>query len=302
MTGAKILFTLLLLVVCGAEVKELSRLQLLSALNHWQEDVAVMFFAPWCQYCKQFSPYWEEIANVLETRKNMKLTRFNCELVIEGHGDVCHEFGVENYPSVYFIGYGNFFQSNSFKQNVVKYNADIYPDAVLIWLQMLNTISLYQRKWDALVYLLPFATRKSRLVLQQSELIEQNKALNEKLKHNKNVEEMEKSRKMLDKEIGVDRGDVFPLLHSLDVKNQKNLPLRMCVADYALEYCRIEDTFEHEYCSTITKCAQDFMRPEACRPSSCPFNQKRGCTLLSNCLDINVIKLYKAANDAIAPV
>jgi hypothetical protein len=109
---------------------------------------------------------------------------------------------VESYPSLYFIGYGNFYQSDSYRSNVVKYKADIYPDAILIWLRMLNSISSYQRKWDTFRSLLPFSTHKTLVEEQQTLLISEVDVLQHQLKDIKQVEERGRSRKILDE--GVD--------------------------------------------------------------------------------------------------
>ena len=128
--------------------------------------------------------------------------------------ELCQDLGVESYPSLYFIGYGNFYQSGSYKSNVVKYNADIYPDAILVWLRMLNTISSYQQKWDTFRSLLPFSSHKTRLHQQHAALVGEVDELQRHLKKFTQAEERERSRLLFDE--GVDRGDVFPLLSTLD--------------------------------------------------------------------------------------
>jgi hypothetical protein len=137
--------------------------------------------------------------------------------------EVCQELGVESYPSLYFIGYGNFHQyGRHLPPNVVKYNADIYPDAILVWLRMLNTISSYQQKWDNFRTLIPFSSHKTQLTLQHAALIDQVGVLQRQLDKHVHAEERENARRVLDEEAwtGVDRGDVFPLLNSLDPENE----------------------------------------------------------------------------------
>lgn len=128
--------------------------------------------------------------------------------------ELCRDFGVDSYPSLYFIGYGNFYQSGSFKENLVKYKADIYPDAILIWLRMLNTISSCQQKWDNLRSLLPFSSHRTLLAQQHSTLVDEAKDLRQRLQSYVQTEEREKAWKIMDQ--GVDRGDVFPLLNAID--------------------------------------------------------------------------------------
>ena len=184
---------------------------------------------------RQFTPFWEEMAELLEWRGNIRLTRFNCELSFEGHTgvtricfyclahfmfcnviiiDLCQEMGVDSYPSLYFIGYGDFYQSGSYRPNVVKFKTDIYPDAILIWLRMLNTISTYQQKWDVFRSLLPFSSHKTLISQQHATVIKEIEELQSRLDKMKQVEEREKRRKLFDNE--VDKGDVFPLLNSIN--------------------------------------------------------------------------------------
>ena len=60
------------------------------------------------------------------------------------------------YPSLYYLGFGNYHQSPAkgfiFGANdeprLVRYNADIYPEAIYDWILMLSKISWIQRKYD----------------------------------------------------------------------------------------------------------------------------------------------------------
>jgi hypothetical protein len=128
--------------------------------------------------------------------------------------ELCQELGVDSYPSLYFIGYGNFYQSGSYKPNIVKFTADIYPEAILIWLRMLNTISSYQQRWDVFRSLWPFSSHKTLLSRQHSALVHEVSALNHRLSAYTQSEERERSRSLFDE--GINRGDVFPLLSSID--------------------------------------------------------------------------------------
>jgi hypothetical protein len=136
--------------------------------------------------------------------------------------ELCHDLGVVSYPSLYFIGYGNFYQSGSYKSNIVKYNADIYPDAILVWLRMLNTISSYQQKWDMFRSLLPFSSHKTRLHHQHTALVSELDELQRGLQRFTLAEERAKAMEMFDE--GVDRGDVFPLLSTIDPTDEVTQP------------------------------------------------------------------------------
>lgn len=141
--------------------------------------------------------------------------------------ELCHAMGVDSYPSLYFIGYGDFRQAGSLQPNVVKFQADIYPDAILVWLRMLNTISTYQQMWDTLRSLLPFSSHQPLLARQQGALLEEVRVLRRQVRGLTRAEERRRAREQLELEEegagggggggeGLDRGDVFPLLSAMD--------------------------------------------------------------------------------------
>ena len=76
----------------------------------WNNDMAIMFYAPWCKYCKQLIPYMESMAIASKTNKNFIIGKFNCEEP-KINNKICVELGVTHYPSIFFIGYGNFNQA-----------------------------------------------------------------------------------------------------------------------------------------------------------------------------------------------
>jgi hypothetical protein len=114
---------------------ELSASNVTHNVEDWESDLAIMFYSPTCKYCKQLSPSWDQIS-ILATHDAQDLTvgRFNCE-ASEAHLAVCHDLSVDRYPSVYFIGYGNYNQApegNPFVKNthprIAQYTADLYPE------------------------------------------------------------------------------------------------------------------------------------------------------------------------------
>ena len=144
---------------------ELTYANLTSNLEDWDTDLAVMFYAPWCKYCKQLAPSFDQIATVHAKSKDLIVGKFNCE-VPPKHAEVCKLLGVDRYPSVYFIGYGNFhfghdgsifqlpFTSSSSSSShpsfprIVRFVADMFPEAILDWITMLTTLSQMQRTWS----------------------------------------------------------------------------------------------------------------------------------------------------------
>ena len=140
--------------------------------NHkdWDTDMAIMFYAPWCKYCKQLSPSWEQIAASTSTTKDLVVGKFNCEKPAENN-KFCLDIGVDRYPAVYFMGYGKLHQApakNPFATNphprIAKYVADLYPEAIFDWVRMCAQISTMQRHWDDLKGIFTGRSRSAKKV------------------------------------------------------------------------------------------------------------------------------------------
>lgn len=199
-------------------VKELFATNVTNNLQDWDSDMAITFYAPWCKYCKQILPYWEAIAEMTQSNKDITVGKFNCESPAE-NAELCHKLGVDRYPSIYFVGYGNYHQppkgKNPFAKNphpnVVRYTADLYPEALLDWIQMLSFISKVKRRWSDFVGVFTGSTRmqtrmrnlERRLLLSEKRSYTFGKEL-EKYKALEIFNEME------------DYGDPFPLLSEMD--------------------------------------------------------------------------------------
>lgn len=141
-------------------------------LEDWDSDLAIMFHAPWCKYCKQLAPSFDQIAALNSNTKDLVVGKFDCE-VPATHADVCKLMGIDRYPSVYFIGYGSLHQgpdgalmgrSVSAFPRVAKYSADMYPEAILDWITMLTGISRLQRSWSDVTGVLTGESRMGRKV------------------------------------------------------------------------------------------------------------------------------------------
>jgi len=273
---------------------ELPARNLTDNLREWETDLAIMFYSPTCQYCKQLAPSWEQIAKlVMSKHDDIVITKFNCE----GSGEtleMCKALGVDRYPSVYYLGYGSFNQapaSNPFGKNnfprMARFTADLYPEAIYDWVRMLAGISKGQRKWDNFTSF--FLGRPSRLTKKVQRLQEENAKLSERAELFGNELEKYKAIEIFN-EIP-DNGDVFPLLHELAPDTQ-NLPLRLCVADLATEFCKYFKT--EQYCiEQLPTCAKSYLVEDDCRPNKCPFEDKRGCNTVSSCLKREVISEYQ---------
>lgn len=270
---------------------ELTAANVTTNLEDWDVDLGIMFYAPWCKYCKQLLPIWEEIAKVLKDYKSLQLGVFNCEKPLK-NADICGKLKIDRYPSIAYLGYGNFNQGpmgriigKNFMPSLVKFTADLYPEAIYDWLRMLHFMSSTHRYWDDFW---GFFTGKSRLSKKNELLkikigqLENKTALyGEELEKYKSIELFDKLK---------NHGDPYPLLATME-PDEKNLPFRVCVGEMAAEYCKY--IHEDEYCYQLPDCTSAYMEPKACRPNVCPFKNQRGCAVVSVCLQPEVIEQYK---------
>jgi thiol-disulfide isomerase/thioredoxin len=134
---------------------EISPEEIASSLEMWHDDLAIVFYAPWCQYCKQMLIAWEAIATTLEPHSRTVFGKFNCE-ESEAHTEICQYIGIYQYPSILFIGFGDFHQASPPSApvpvrkfpNVVRFTSDLYFEAIYDWLKLLSFMSRKKRKWD----------------------------------------------------------------------------------------------------------------------------------------------------------
>lgn len=176
-----------------------------------------MFYAPWCKYCKQLLPHWEQVGKLaMKDNPDIEVGKFNCEVPTRNN-DICKKLGVDRYPSVYFIGYGNMNQApkgNIFgrttDERVVKFNADLYPEAIYDWVTMLSKISTLQRMW---VDFKGIFTGKSRAAMESQNLRTKVEALEKKNRLFSGELERYKADELFDSL--KDNGDPFPLLSEM---------------------------------------------------------------------------------------
>jgi thiol-disulfide isomerase/thioredoxin len=218
---------LLALVVCAGGViteeyvakaiVELSAANVTRNLKEWDTDLVIMFYAPWCKYCKQLLPTWGTIATLKEDNNEVTVGKFDCE-ESERNTDICRDFNVDRYPSIYFVGYGDFNQADGgtmigavSNPRVVRYVADLYPEAIFDWVNMLTALSGWHRRWDDFV---GFFTGKSRAVRQVARLKSRTEAAERKAELFGKELERYKANELFDEL--EDHGDPFPLLSSLE--------------------------------------------------------------------------------------
>lgn len=281
---------------------ELPYTNLTSSLDDWSTDMAIMFYAPWCKYCKQLKPTWDQIAKITAPVYNdLSINIFNCEEPA-ANADLCAKLGIDRYPSIFYIGYSSFNQAprgNPFGPSehdgrIVRFTADLYPEAIYDWIRMLTVLSAGQRKYADVVGLL--TGRGGHLSGRMEALARQNAALNTKVDVFSKELEALKADKLFDSVL--DSGDPFAQLSQL-TPSAANMAFRVCIGEMVSEYCKYHrlDRLDAPYCSIIAECTELNMEPAECRPKACPLNS-RGCRVASACLQEDVIEAY---NKAAAP-
>ncbi|XP_052863124.1 thioredoxin domain-containing protein 5 homolog [Anopheles cruzii] len=103
------LWTLLLLAVAASGHPDSSSIQLTKENFQSEVDgdnVFVMFYAPWCDYCKKLAPTWAQLA---ETRHGesfgaVKIGRVDCTT----DGELCTQQEVSGYPTLKLFKKGSF--------------------------------------------------------------------------------------------------------------------------------------------------------------------------------------------------
>jgi len=64
--------------------------------------VFVLFYAPWCGYCKTFGPVWDEFTQNFDGGKGIRIIKINADEA----GDLAQMHGVKGYPTVKYCPNG----------------------------------------------------------------------------------------------------------------------------------------------------------------------------------------------------
>lgn len=63
----------------------------------------IKFYAPWCGHCKRLAPTWHRLSKALQdSGSSTKVAKVDCTV----HRRVCSRFGVQGYPSLFYINDG----------------------------------------------------------------------------------------------------------------------------------------------------------------------------------------------------
>lgn len=215
-------------------VVELTVHNFTSNMQIWEKDLAIMFYAPWCKYCKQLLPTWETIAQLSRDNTNLAISMFNCE-GSKSHEQICAQVGIDRYPTIYFLGYGDFNQGpqgamigRTREQRLVKFVSDLYPEAVYDWVNMLAVMSGIHRRWDDVTGFFTGQSRDAKNIAQLTKL--KDEAEKKAFLFGKQLEKY-KANELFDSL--EDHGDPFPILHGLE---PNEVEIEQISYDYKIEY------------------------------------------------------------------
>ena len=111
-------------------------------------NVAIMFFAQWCQNCHHLAPVWDQIGRHINTgtvESNLILGLFDCEADYE-HMEVCSAAGITHYPTLQYYSLAGQTLQRKQPRHVTKFAGNWqYGDAVLDWLTVNTALSQWHR-------------------------------------------------------------------------------------------------------------------------------------------------------------
>uniref|UniRef100_A0A182R1Z7 Thioredoxin domain-containing protein n=1 Tax=Anopheles funestus TaxID=62324 RepID=A0A182R1Z7_ANOFN len=64
----------------------------------------VKFYAPWCGHCMRLAPTWEQLAEKLAARDDVKIAKVDC--TVDANKELCGEQEVNGYPTVFLYREG----------------------------------------------------------------------------------------------------------------------------------------------------------------------------------------------------
>lgn len=131
-------------------------------------DVAVMFYASWCDNCHALAPVWEQISRILKagtTDSRMIVGLFDCEFN-EEHAQLCTAARVSGYPTLAFFSLAGSHHHLSRKapKHMTKYAANWqYGEALLDWIRAMSAMTQWHRAgWGKRIRSTLFRKRESK--------------------------------------------------------------------------------------------------------------------------------------------
>ncbi|CAM9247463.1 unnamed protein product [Pylaiella littoralis] len=288
---------------------------LTSNMRHWTKDYAVMFYAPWCQHCREvFLPMWEDVSmHIAEEdpkgKRKLVMGKFDCEQDFVAKS-FCGELKLQFYPTFIFFGAGSFHDHDPLSGVVLgprptehdssamfPSGALVYHEVMADWIKTMNLVSSSNRfmeKWN------PFSGRGKNKASSEERLVEEIEALERK---NHQLQQTmagagfgagEQAAEGGAGALPYGYGDTYHELWQVSY-DPEVAPVMACVIDLSMQYCDADDNKETDpWCSTLESCVATYFGGDECWPSSCPLQQK-GCETTSFCLVPEILEPYLTA-------
>lgn len=111
-------------------------------------DVAVLFYAQWCNNCHKFAPLWDQISRLQKAgteQSKLIMGLFDCE-ADKAHSEVCNKAGVKHYPTISFFSLSGQTFSLRKPRHETQYGGNWqYGDAVFDWIKTMSALSQWHR-------------------------------------------------------------------------------------------------------------------------------------------------------------
>jgi len=126
-------------------------------------DVAVLFYAQWCNNCHKFAPLWDQISRIHQAgteQSNLIMGLFDCE-ADTAHSEVCNKAGIKHYPTITFFSLSGQKYPLRKPRHSTQFGGNWqYGDAVYDWLRTVSGLSGWHRLgWGKKLRSLVFGTR-----------------------------------------------------------------------------------------------------------------------------------------------
>lgn len=111
-------------------------------------DVAVLFYAQWCNNCHKFAPLWDQIGRIHKAgteQSKLIMGLFDCEADAT-HSQLCTKAGVKHYPTITFLSLSGQKFSLRKPRHGTQFGGNWqYGDAVYDWIKTMSALSQWHR-------------------------------------------------------------------------------------------------------------------------------------------------------------
>eukprot|EP00301_Raphidiophrys_heterophryoidea_P021215 c5706_g1_i1.p1 GENE.c5706_g1_i1~~c5706_g1_i1.p1 ORF type:complete len:219 (-),score=62.13 c5706_g1_i1:263-919(-) len=128
-------------------VAELTSANIQSIVHPINQATVVNIFAPWCPVSQAFEPMFNEVAEKMATRADVKFLKVNGDNDI----DLRHMFGVDAYPTLLVIKKGSATVDDAVSKPFIRYNGRKTTAELLAWVDKMSHVDSVQPGNEAMV-------------------------------------------------------------------------------------------------------------------------------------------------------